>query len=125
MRTYTSSNTRVKALQDIHDDSNITCVMNVIDKSVVETCGIRMNALDKEHYKARLVHIVNGYWLSNRLDFVVDRVIIGRDSISCCYKVEVLSVNHRSETYLYQSETKAELLAKIDGAFDTICDLGL
>lgn len=120
-----ANNTRLKVLQDIHDNAQLNTVMNVIDKSVISTCGMRLNPLDKEHYKARLVTIINGYWLSNRLDFIVDKVIIGRDSISCNYKVEVLSVGHRSETFLYRSGSKQELLAKINGAYDTIVDLGL
>lgn len=124
MRTY-RVNTRLKVLQDIHDNAQLNTVMNIIDKSNVTTCGIRLDALSKEHYKARLVTIINGYWLSDRIDFIVDQVVIGRDSISCCYKVEVISPEYRTSTFLYHSETKKELLAKIDGAYDTICDLGL
>lgn len=100
-------------------------VVNALDRSQVQFAGMRLHTLDKQHFQSRVVAIISAYWMSTNIDFKVLKVVVGKNCTEGGYRMEVISLDHRHETVLFLSESKAELLAKINGAFDVICDLGL
>ena len=100
-------------------------VINTIATNQVQFVGVRVPVSDRVHYQARVAYIINSYWLSMKIDFKVMKVMVGKDNTFGAHKLVVISNDYRHEVDMFISGSTKELLAKINGAYEALTDLGL